>query len=175
VAAGLDSPDAAGVDGTGRKGMQATRISRKFRIGVFSGLIMLLMTGLFSAVQPAATQAASIKITKFTSISKAGYDKWVPGKTALPSPVKAFASGTKNVGYLLKYTGATPKVSKFQIIIYDDTDSVFVTGSVHKLTYKNGTFANYFYYDPHFPDGTYTMKLLVNGKADGSTSFSIGS
>jgi hypothetical protein len=154
--------------------MQEMRFSRRIRIGVFSALVMLLLTGLFSATQPAVTQAASLKITGFYSISKAGFDKWVPGKTALPSPIKAFASGTKNVGYLIRYAGATPKVSKFQIIIYDDSNTAFVTGSVHKLTYKSGNFANYFYYDPHFPDGAYTMKLLVNGKADGSTRFSIG-
>ncbi len=89
--------------------------------------------------------------------------------------MKAFASGTKDVGYFLDYSGAKPKVSKFQIIIYDSSGNVFITGNVHKLSYKNGYFVNYFYYTPQFPDGTYKMKLLVNGKADGNKSFSVGS
>ena len=138
-------------------------------------LVMLSLVGLFSATQPAVTQAASLKITTFYTISKTAYDKWIPGKTAFPSQKKTFAAGTKNVGYFLRYTGATPKVSNFQIIIYDDSGKVLVSGSVHKMSYKNGNFANYFYYDPQFPSGAFTMKLLVNGKAGGSTSFSIGS
>jgi hypothetical protein len=157
------------------KGTQAMRWSSKLRRGVFSTLVMLLLAGLFSAAQPAVTQAASLKINKFYPTSKKGYDKWMSNHNNLPSPLKAFASGTKDVGYFLDYSGAKPKVSKFQIIIYDSSGNVFVTGNVHKLSYKNGYFVNYFYYTPQFPDGTYKMKLLVNGKADGSKSFSVGS
>ena len=151
------------------------RSSRWIRTGVFSTLLMLLVVGLFSATQPVVTQAASLKVTRFYTNSRTSYDKWVAAHKDLPSPLQTFAAGTKDVGYILKYAGATPKVSRFQIIVYDGSGDVFESGVVHKLGYKNGTFADYFHYNPHFPDGTYTMKLLVNGKADGSTSFSVGS
>lgn len=150
------------------------RFSRRVRIGVFSALAMLLVVGMFSATQPTVTQAASLKIRGFYTISKAGYDKWIPGKTALPSPKKAFAAGTKNVGYLLSYAGATPKVSTYQIILHNP-DGSSSHGSVHKFFYKSGADGNYFYYTPQFPDGVYKMTVLLNGKVAGSTSFSVGS
>jgi hypothetical protein len=150
------------------------RFARRVRIGVLSGLILLLMTGLFPATQPTATQAASLKLREFYTISKADYDKWIPGKTALPSPKKAFASGTKNVGYLLSYAGATPKVSTYQIILHNP-DGSSAHGSVHKFSYKNGESGNYFYYTPRYPDGVYKMTVLLNGKVAGSTSFFVGS
>ncbi len=151
------------------------RFSRRLRIGVFSALVMLLLVGLFSATQPSATQAASLKIPRFYTISRTSFDKWVSAHKELPSPLKLFAADTTNVGYILGYSGAKPKVSSFQIIIYDGSGNVFLTGLIRTLTYKSGYFTNYFDYHPRFPGGTYTMKLLVNGKVDGSTSFSVAS
>ncbi len=151
------------------------RFSRRLRTGLLGALLMLLLVGAFLASQPAVTQAASLKINKFYTISRKSYDKWVATHKTLPSAVKVFKAGTKDVGYLLDYSGAKPKVSTFQIIIYDGSGKEFSSGDVHKLSYKDGNFANYFYNDPSFPGGTYKMKLLLNGKAAGSTSFSVAS
>jgi hypothetical protein len=155
--------------------MQGMRFSRQLRTGLFGALVMLLLVGLFSAARPAPTQAASLKITSFYTIARKSYDSWVATHKVFPSPLKRFKAGTKDVGYILEYTGAKPKVSTFQIIIYDGSGDVFSTGDVHKLSYKSGNFANYFYNDPSFPGGTYKMKLLLNGKAARNTSFFVGS
>ena len=151
------------------------RFSRQLRIGVFSALVTLLLVGLFSASQPAVTRAASLKIPRFYTISRISYDKWVSAHKDLPAPMKAFAADTTDVGYILGYSGATPKVSTFHIIVYDGSGKVFLTGIVRKLSYKSGYFTNYFDYYPRFPGGAYKMKLLVNGKAAGSASFSVAS
>jgi hypothetical protein len=79
------------------------------------------------------------------------------------------------VGYIVRYAGATPKVSSLQIVIYTSSGNVYSSGHIHKLPHTTGTFADYFYYNPHFAGGAYKMKLLANGKADGSTSFSVTS
>src|ERR1019366_8941764 len=148
------------------------RFSRQIRMGVFSGLVLLLLVGLFSAAQPSATQAASLSIPRFYTISRISYDKWVSAHKDLPVQLKAFEADTTNVGYSLGYTGATPKVSTFHVVMYDGSGQVFLTGRVRTLTYKSGYFTNYFDYYPRFPGGAYTMKLFVNGKAAGRTRFS---
>ncbi len=147
--------------------------SRQLKRGNVITIVLLLLVGLSSVAQPVSAQTASLKIPKFYTISRASYDTWVSSHKDLPAPLKTFAADTTDVGYILGYSGATPKVSTFHVTIYDGSGKVFLTGRVRALTYKGGYFTNYFDYFPRFPGGMYKMKLLVNGKVAGSASFSV--
>jgi hypothetical protein len=147
--------------------------TKQLKVCIHGALIMLLLVGLVSASRPTVGQAASLKIPRFYTISRTSYDKWVAAHKNLPAPLKTFAADTTDVGYIVGYSGATPKVSTFHAVIYDGSGEVFLTGRVRTLTYKSGYFTNYFDYFPRFPGGAYKMKLFVNGKLAGSTIFSV--
>jgi hypothetical protein len=153
--------------------METMRFSGQLRVCTFGALVMLLLFGMVSASRPMVSRAASLTIPRFYTISRTSYDKWVAAHKNLPTPLKAFAADTTDVGYIVGYSGATPKVSTFHAVMYDGSGEVFLTGRVRTLTYKSGYFTNYFDYFPRFPGGAYKMKLFVDGKLAGSTSFSV--
>jgi hypothetical protein len=149
------------------------RSSRKLSVCTFGALIMLLLIGTVSASRPTVSQAGSLTIPRFYTISRTSYDKWVAAHKNLPTPLKAFAADTTDVGYIVGYSGAIPKVSTFHAVMYDGSGEVFLTGRIRTLTYQSGYFTNYFDYFPRFPGGAYKMKLFVNGKLAGTTRFSV--
>ncbi|HWE63854.1 MAG TPA: hypothetical protein VHB98_19245, partial [Chloroflexota bacterium] len=111
----------------------------------------------------------------FYTISKAAHDAWNAAKNAAPpGPIATFPSGTVNVGYFLSFSGATPNVTRFQIIQRDASGGV-IKGDVHTLPYQDGSFSNYFSTQPAFAPGVYTFELLLNGVTVATTQFKIKS
>ena len=115
----------------------------------------------------ATTTSFSIKkgivIPDFYPISKTSFDTWTKSTSdAAPAKTTVFPSGTKNIGYYFSYAGTTPKVTSFRIVINDSSGKALIKGDLHKVSYNTGFFANYFYNDPSFPSGSYSMQIYIN-------------
>jgi hypothetical protein len=68
----------------------------------------------------------------------------------------------------------TAKSTSFQIIIYDQNNSPYVTGNTHVFPFKSGEQLNYFGGSTPFDNGTYRMDLILHGVVAASVTFTVG-
>jgi hypothetical protein len=133
----------------------------------------ILMTCLAFGALPSPSHAAGMSVTKFYTTTKAAADAWSASSSA-PAPVHVanFPAGTVNVAYYFEFSGAKPGVSTFQVVQHGPGNDV-VKGDVHTLHHVDGSYSNYFYNDPAFGPGTYTLNLQVGKQTIATTSFTI--
>jgi len=108
-------------------------------------------------------QISGLTIGSFYASQKSSSDAWQTNTFVVPIAVSVFPATTANIAYYLSYAGATPGVSRFQVLLHDSTGATFSTGKVHVFAQVNGSFMTYFYNLPSYPSGNYTMDLLING------------
>lgn len=128
---------------------------------------------------PVATTHFTIQrglaVPAFYATTKSTIDAWQKSTSDTPpARTRFFAAGTANIGYYFSFTGATPKATTFHVDIYRASGALFISGDHHTLHYASGYFGNYFYDQPAFPNGVYTMKVTINNQVYKSTAFSVG-
>lgn len=135
----------------------------------------LLLDGVVAATAH-FTVAQGLAVPAFFAATKSAIDGWQRGNAGTPPQrTRFFPKGTQNIGYYFSFIGVTPNSTTFHVNIYNAAGALFLAGAKHTLHYAAGYFGNYFYdMTPAFPNGIYTMKITINGKAYKSSVFSIG-
>ncbi len=114
-------------------------------------------------------------ITHFYSTTSAAYDAWGANNNYSPPVMTSrLPAGVHLVGLYFVYSGATPKVSTYQIIVRDAKGAAYFTGHVHTfVNVANDPMSELDNGGP-FPHGVYHAQLVVNGKVASTTIFTVG-
>jgi hypothetical protein len=117
----------------------------------------------------------AIIITHFYSTTAAAYDAWGTNNNYAPPPrTSHLKAGSHLVGLYWVYSGAKPKVSKYQIVVLNSKGHAYFTGQVHTfVNVANDHMSELDNGDP-FPNDTYKAEVLVNGKVAATTTFTVG-
>jgi hypothetical protein len=153
------------------------RAGRSWRVLLVA---VLLVAGL-AVGRPAGVHATGdaqiASVTILYATTQATYDTWPKtSRSVSPPRYDTFTAGTTTVAFYFEWTGANPK-TQFQFIIHVPSGGVFTTCGPYALQYGAG-WAMCSASAPHnaaYPDATYSVDLLLDGRVAASTSFTVGS
>jgi S1-C subfamily serine protease len=117
----------------------------------------------------------AIIITHFYSTTAAAYNAWGANNNyAAPPRTIHLKAGAHLVGLYWVYSGAKPKVSKYQIVVLNSKGKAYFTGQVHPFANVANDHMSELDNGGPFPSDTYKAEVLVNGKVAATTTFTVG-
>ncbi len=123
------------------------------------------------------TGAAHAKSTVFYTATKAAYDAWNTSTSdAAPTKTTTFPKGTSVIAFYFSYEDATPKTTQYQIVIHAPSGGVYAKRGPFTVSYDAGLVMRTVIpdQDSAYPGGTYTADLILGGRIQMHTSFSVG-
>jgi len=155
--------------------MLSMNYGEPFGLGVYK--VDLLIDGRLVANTPftVGNPPGTVSITHLYTTTSGAYDAWgAHGNYAPPPRAIKLPAGAHLVGIYFVYSGATPKVSTYQIVVRDSTGAAYFTGQVHKFVNVANDHMSELDNGGPFPKGSYKVQLLVNGTVAATTSFTVG-
>lgn len=125
-----------------------------------------------------AGHAAAPTASVFYPASAAAYDAWKSTtSTARPAKTIAFPQNTTTIAFYYEYDGASPKVTTFQVAVYDTSGKIYAHDEKFAAVYANGMSMRKLVPDRagSYAGGTYSAVLWINGHTALRTSFRVAS
>jgi hypothetical protein len=150
-----------------------------FPAGAYTASLSMDEAGVASttfSVSSSSASKAKPAATTFYATSKSWYDWWVAAaKKSRPAKWARFPSGTSRVAFYFEGTNIVPKVTKFQIVVYDESGDVYA----HDAQFtRSGKTTNTMLFltpdsDAAYQDGTYTAVIWIDGHTTLRTTFNV--